>query len=161
MKKKYGTDKGTRGIIIKRINDVVTQLGTKILACKLLRKCRREEVLAGVVAVATQCAKDTTMSWAPCLLNIFLYDCKYAQYLCTKFHYSWLTMLITFMGWREPRYVTFGTRPKSNQGVRYLLLKATSDANKKRMNGSKFEGYLHDLQEAISNMWRITAQTVV
>jgi hypothetical protein len=38
MKKKYGTNKGTRGIIIKRINDAATQLGTKILACKLLRK---------------------------------------------------------------------------------------------------------------------------
>jgi hypothetical protein len=35
MKKKYGTDRGTRGIIIKRINDVATQLGAKILACKL------------------------------------------------------------------------------------------------------------------------------
>jgi hypothetical protein len=39
MKKKYGTDRGTRGIIIKRINDAATQLGAKILACKLLRKC--------------------------------------------------------------------------------------------------------------------------
>jgi hypothetical protein len=39
MKKKYGTTRGTRGIIIKRINNAATQLGTKILACKLLRKC--------------------------------------------------------------------------------------------------------------------------
>jgi hypothetical protein len=39
MKKKYGTDRGTRGIIIKRINDVTTQMATKIMACKLLRKC--------------------------------------------------------------------------------------------------------------------------
>jgi hypothetical protein len=83
MKKKYGTDRGTRGIIIKRINDATTQLGTKILACKLLRKCRREEVPAGVVAVATQCAEGTTVSWAPYLLNLFLDDCKDAQDLGT------------------------------------------------------------------------------
>jgi hypothetical protein len=51
MKKKYGTDKGTRGIIIKRINDYATQLGVKMLSGKMLRKCRREEVPAGVVAV--------------------------------------------------------------------------------------------------------------
>jgi hypothetical protein len=76
MKKKYGTDKGTRGIIIKRINDAATQLSTKILACKLLRKCHREEVPAGVVAVASQCAEGTTMIWAPYLLNLFLDDCK-------------------------------------------------------------------------------------
>jgi hypothetical protein len=54
MKKKYETERGTRGIIIKRINDVTTQLGMKILSCKLLRKCHREEVPAGVVIVAAQ-----------------------------------------------------------------------------------------------------------
>jgi len=69
-------------------------------------------------------------------------------------------MLISFMGWRDPRYVTFGTRPKPNQGARYLIPKSTSDARHKRMNGSIFEGYLHDLHEAISNMWRITPKVV-
>jgi hypothetical protein len=47
MKNKYDTDRGTRGIIIKRINDVATQMAAKILACKLLRKCRKEEVRLG------------------------------------------------------------------------------------------------------------------
>jgi hypothetical protein len=51
MKKKYGTARGTRGIIIKQINNTATQLGAKILACKLLRKCSREEVPARVVPV--------------------------------------------------------------------------------------------------------------
>jgi hypothetical protein len=41
MKKKYGTNMGTIGIIIKRINDTTTQLGTEILTYKLLTKCRR------------------------------------------------------------------------------------------------------------------------
>jgi hypothetical protein len=53
MKNKYATDRGTRGIIIKRINDAATQLGEKILACKLLRKCRREKDPTGVVTVAS------------------------------------------------------------------------------------------------------------
>jgi hypothetical protein len=161
MKKKYGTDRGTRGIIIKRINDVATQLGTKILACKLLRKFRREEVPAGVVAVAAQCAEGTTVSWAPYLLNLFLDDCKDAQDLGTKFHYSWLITLIAFMGWKEPRYVVFGTRPKPNQGARYFLLRARPEARRKKVNGSIFEGYLRDLQEEISKMWRITPEAVV
>jgi hypothetical protein len=161
MKKNYGTDRGTRGIIIKQINDVATQMGEKILACKLLRKCRREEVPVGVVAVAAQCIEGTTVSWAPYLLNLFLDDCKDAWYLGTKFHYSCLIILIAFMGWREPRYVTFSTRPKLNQEARYLLLKATSDARHKRMNRSIFEGYLCDLQEAINNMWRITPKVVM
>jgi hypothetical protein len=101
MNKKYGTDRGTRGIIIKRINDVATQLGVKILACNLLRKCRREEVPARVVVIASQCAEGTTVSWAPYLLNLFLDDCKDVQDLGTKFHNSWLITLIAFMGWKE------------------------------------------------------------
>jgi hypothetical protein len=36
MKNKYGTVRGTRGIIIKRINDATTKMAATILACKLL-----------------------------------------------------------------------------------------------------------------------------
>jgi hypothetical protein len=53
-----------------------TQLGTNILACKLLRKCRKDEVPAGVIAVAAQCVEGTSMSWVPYLLNLFQEDCK-------------------------------------------------------------------------------------
>jgi hypothetical protein len=76
MKKKYCTYRGTRGIIIKRINNVVKQLGANILACKLLRKCRKDEVPTRVIAVAAQCAEGTFMSWAPYLSNLFQIDCK-------------------------------------------------------------------------------------
>ena len=51
-------------------------MGIKILACKLLRKFRREEVPAGVVEIADQCVEGTTVSWAPYLLNLFLDDYK-------------------------------------------------------------------------------------
>ena len=34
-------------------------------------------------------------------------------------------------------------------------------ASHKRMNGSIFEGYLRDLQEDISKMWRITLEVVM
>jgi hypothetical protein len=84
------------------------------LACKMLIKCCREEVSAGVVAVAAQCTEGTSMRWTQYLLNLFLDDCKDAQDLGTEFHYSWLIKLIAFMGWKEPRYVVFCTRPKLN-----------------------------------------------
>jgi hypothetical protein len=42
-------------------------MGENILACKLLRKCRKDEALAGVIAVASQCAEGTFMSWVPYL----------------------------------------------------------------------------------------------
>jgi hypothetical protein len=52
MKKKYGTKRGLHGIIIKHISDVATRMATKIMACKLLRKCCKEEVLVEVVIAA-------------------------------------------------------------------------------------------------------------
>jgi hypothetical protein len=52
MKKKYGTSRGTREIIIKHINNVATQLGTNILSCKLLRKFCKDKVPLGVITVA-------------------------------------------------------------------------------------------------------------
>jgi hypothetical protein len=94
MKKTYGTERGSCGIIIKRINDATMRMATKLMACKMLRKCRKEEVPVGVVAAATQCANGTTLSWALYLLNLFLEDCKDVQDLGTEFHYSWLLILI-------------------------------------------------------------------
>jgi hypothetical protein len=67
----------------RRISDIATRMATKIMACKFLRKCRKEEVSVGVVAAAAQCVEGTTLSWAPYLLNLFLDDCKDAQDLGT------------------------------------------------------------------------------
>jgi hypothetical protein len=67
------------------------------MACKLLRKCRKEEALAGVIAVAVQCTKGVMFSWAPYLLN-FLIDYMDAQDNGVEFHYSWLLVLIALVG---------------------------------------------------------------
>jgi hypothetical protein len=58
----------------------------------------------------TSAQMDTMLSWAPYLLNLFLDDCKDAQDLGTKFHYSWLMILIALIGWREPPYSYFCDR---------------------------------------------------
>jgi len=79
MKKTYDTERVTRIIIIKQTSDIMTRTTTKIMAHKVLRKCRKEEVPAGVVTTTTQRAEGTTISWAPYLLNLFLDDCKDAQ----------------------------------------------------------------------------------
>jgi hypothetical protein len=36
MKKTYDTERGSRGIIIKRINDATMRMATKLMACKML-----------------------------------------------------------------------------------------------------------------------------
>jgi hypothetical protein len=43
MKKKYGTERGSLGIIINHISEPKKRLAMKLMACKLLRKCPNEE----------------------------------------------------------------------------------------------------------------------
>jgi hypothetical protein len=142
MKKKYGTERGSRGIMIKHISDVVTRMATKNMACKLLRKFCKEEVLAGVVVAATQCVEGTTLIWAPYLLNLFLDDCKDAHDLGTEFHYSWLLILLALIGWKDTKYLFFSTRPNPYYGERYLSLGAASESRNRKANAAVFEGYL-------------------
>jgi hypothetical protein len=46
MNHTYGTERGSRGIIINKISEPTTRIATKLMACKLLRKCCKEEVPA-------------------------------------------------------------------------------------------------------------------
>jgi hypothetical protein len=54
MKKTYGTERGSCRIIIKCISDVATRLATKLMACKFLRNCLKEEDPVGVIAAAAR-----------------------------------------------------------------------------------------------------------
>jgi hypothetical protein len=63
------------------------------------------------------------------------------------------------MGWREPGYVIFCTRPQP-AGEGYLLLISGSQAKNKRENGIIFKSYLWDIQEYISQSWRITPKAI-
>jgi hypothetical protein len=79
VKAQFGTNRGNRGIVIKDINDPAMRFSMKLMACKLLRKCRKEEAPTGVIAAVVQCTKGIVFSWAPYLLNQFLIDCRDAQ----------------------------------------------------------------------------------
>jgi hypothetical protein len=54
-------------------------------------------------------------------------------------------MMIAIMGWKEPEYAFFATKPKPNHGGRYLSLGTMSDAKHRKINVVVFEGYLRDL----------------
>jgi hypothetical protein len=130
------------------------------MACKLLHKCRKEEVPTGVVTTTTQCTNDTMLSWAPYLLNLFLDDCKDAQDLGTKFHYSWLMILIALIGWKEPPYSYFCNRVGRCHATRYTSMGSTSDSKRRSGNANTFSQYLSDIQDNIANTWRITPEVI-
>jgi hypothetical protein len=55
MKKTYATERGLCGLIIKCISDATTRMATKIMAYKLLKNHRKEEVPVGVVVATVKC----------------------------------------------------------------------------------------------------------
>ena len=57
MKTKYKLEKKKRGYAISNIKDKADHIATQILAGKVMRKCRADEIPAPVVALAQQCAE--------------------------------------------------------------------------------------------------------
>jgi len=49
MEEKYGTHRGAHIFDIANINDDTVIFATQVLACKLLRKCCRDQVPTGVI----------------------------------------------------------------------------------------------------------------
>ena len=69
------------------------------MACKFLRKCRKDQCSARVLKVAKICVAGVQMSWAPFLLNQFILDFREVQYRGIEFHYSWILILIAMEAW--------------------------------------------------------------
>jgi hypothetical protein len=57
VKAQFGTNRGNMGIVLRDINDDTTRFTNKLMACKLLRKCRKEEAPTGVIAVTHSARK--------------------------------------------------------------------------------------------------------
>jgi hypothetical protein len=55
MKEKFNTFRGKRGLDVTNISDDVVRFATQVLACKLLRKCWKDEVLTAVIRSAEKC----------------------------------------------------------------------------------------------------------
>jgi hypothetical protein len=62
IKKKYGTNRVSKGMIVRHINEPKIKFATKLMECKLLRKCRKEEAPTRVVVVSMQCTKGSLLS---------------------------------------------------------------------------------------------------
>jgi hypothetical protein len=64
------------------------------------------------------------------------------------------------IGWKEPNYSSFSTRPKPYHGARYSSCGAASDSKNIKVNETIFEGYLKDIQDIIANTWRVTPEAI-
>jgi hypothetical protein len=71
MKDKYGTYRATRRLDVASINDYFLIFAMQVLAFKLLRKCRKDQIPEGVIAAVEKCAAGVQMNWATFFVNQF------------------------------------------------------------------------------------------
>ena len=102
MKGRFGLMKGKRGYQTSRLQHQNIHFTVELLACKLMRKCRLNEVPTPIVSIVANCAEGYSYNWAAYIAKEFLEDVRDAQEKGRPFHYSWLLVLITLVGWREP-----------------------------------------------------------
>jgi hypothetical protein len=89
-------------------------------------------------------------------LKFFLEECKDAQDLGSEFHYSWLLILIALMGWQEPTYNLVLPRTGKPGATCYTIsLRSIVDPKKKKLNNDMFVIYLTEIQNSVTDTWRI------
>jgi hypothetical protein len=102
------------GLDVASISDDCVKFAMQVLACKLLRKCRRDQVPAGAITVTEKCVEGVQMNWETFLVNQFQIDYREAQDRGMEFHYAWLLILIALVAWREPKTHNFCQQPISH-----------------------------------------------
>jgi hypothetical protein len=62
MREKFHTVRGVHGLDVPSICDPTIRIVMQALACKLLRKCRKDQVPIGVIVVTEKCVEGVSMS---------------------------------------------------------------------------------------------------
>jgi hypothetical protein len=96
------------------------------------------------------------------LLNSFLQDCAQAQEDPNhSFHFSWLSILMEFIGWREPPNTQFPKlEPGACKATKYSNLWESNNQEKKRNNALVFHEYYMMLLQTIERTPRIDSEVV-
>lgn len=78
VQEKYKVDHNKRGFIVETTTDSRMRMGTLLLACKMMCKCRASVVPAYVIQVAGRCEKGVCYNWLQYLCEEFLYNVREA-----------------------------------------------------------------------------------
>jgi len=107
--RKYGTHRVLREVVISAIQDPEVRFATQLLACQLVRKCRKDECHVGVIHASERCAYGIKMSLALYLQDEFVVGCLKVQEQGKYFHYSWVLLLLAMILWKLPEGKPFET----------------------------------------------------
>ena len=72
MRQTYHVERNMWGFVIKSISEPSMQMGTILLAYKLMQKCQVATVPTYVIRLASQCAKGVCLNWSQYLCDEFL-----------------------------------------------------------------------------------------
>ena len=126
-----------------------------------MRKCWKDQVLAGNIAVVEKCIERVQMSWEMFMLNQFLIDYREAQYKGMEFHYAWLLILIELVAWRELEDSQFFSATNKPFLVeRYANLWHISHKGRQQGNNIAFYIYKEVIRESIQKTPRILPHVV-
>lgn len=106
MKVKSELIKKSCGYSIKYIDNPVVKILTQILAGKVMRKCRTDEVPASVILLATQCAKGVQFNWSHYLCSKFLANFAMVKMIETPSTMHGCCFLLCWLLWNCTRTVT-------------------------------------------------------
>ena len=129
----------------------------ELLACKIIWKCRPTEVPAPVIKIAINCVEGYSYNWAAYLAKEFLEDSRETHEKGRPFHYSWLIILITLVGWQEPTETQFDVVPAHMPGIaRYASMWVSQDKTHQQMKNYVFSFYMMSISYEIINTPRLS-----
>lgn len=76
MKDKLKLVKKLQGYSVTSITNLAVKVSTQILAGKVMRKCRMDDVSAPVFSLVAQCIEGVQFNWVHYLCSEFLANCK-------------------------------------------------------------------------------------
>ena len=120
MKHKFRTIRGVHGLDVPTICDPTIIFVTHKLACNIIQQCRKDQVLARVIAMKKKCVEGTSMCQVPFLLKQFLIDYVDAHNRGMEFHYPWILIFLLFTTWEDMKDAQFwGLRGKLCLATKY------------------------------------------
>jgi len=69
-----------------------------------------------------------------------------------EFHYSWFLILITYVGWKEPKLSYFIDMEGKCYAMRYETLWEAKDPKNQQDNNAKLSMFLEDMQQNKTNV---------
>ena len=162
IKNKYDVVREKHTYAIKFINDKAVQVVAKVLVVKIVQKNRPNQCTSGVISCAEQCAKGVQMNQSMFLLNQLMEDIVLVQEGRRPFTYSWLLILITLVGWMEPKYYQrMGVEVvRTCRGARYQNLWVLEDKEQQIDCNVQFYLYYNRLREATGKVQCLTDAVV-